>query len=450
MMKKTISIGMLMALLLAVSVAALLGQNNNILISDNNNVKITMINQEPDPVQPGDYLRLRFRVENIGISGADHVMVELVPKYPFYLDPSETASRDVSALDGWQVDEEGVVLDWRIRVDENAVEGEEEISIKYKVGNSPWVVYDFDVEIRTPDTLLAIDSITTSPARIEPGQFTDLNVKVKNLADSRLMNLKFNLDLTDVAIAPVGTSNEQTLLDLKAKENKTVQFRIVADSDAESKVYKVPMTISYRDETGRNFTTEHTIGVVVYGTPEYFVNVEESDTFMSGSKGNVVLSISNTGAAELKYVSIELEQNDNYTILTTPKIYIGNIDSDDVESVDFTISTNKVKDDIPLKVVLEYKDTYNKYFREKIDVPLKIYSGREAAMYGLVQKGSPVTALFGLSILVLLGVFWYYNLRHCLKNKKNDEKVLWLIVIIGGTLIGSVVYYFIGRKKKVA
>jgi len=447
---KKLTIGLMIAILLATTVAAIAGLNNNVLISTNNNVKITMINQEPLPVEPGGYVKVRFRVENIGTNGADNVEVRLAPKYPFSFDASETASRDVSALDGWQTDDEGVMLDWRLRVDENAVEGNEELRIQYKVGDSPWIELKFYVEIRTADTLLSIDSIATEPAKMQPGQFTDLKITVNNLADSRLVNLRFNLDFSNVDIAPVGTSNEQTLLELKAKESQTVVFKIAAGADAESKIYKLPLEINYKDETGSNFSTTHTIGLVVYGTPEYLVNVEESDTFMAGTKGKVILSISNTAATAMRFVSIQLEQSENYTMLSSEKIYLGNIDSDDVESADFTITASgKAKGEIPLELVVEYKDTYNKYFKEKIQVPLKIYSKREAAMYGLVQAGSPVSALISLSVLIVLGAFWYTNLRHCLDNKKKGEKTLWLVVIIGGTLLGAVAYYFIGRKKKV-
>jgi hypothetical protein len=446
-MKKTILI-MVLLLTLVTSAAAQFG--NNIIISgNNNNVKITLINQEPMPAEPGGYMKLRFRVENIGIKAADRVQVELMAKYPFSFDASDQGLRDVSALNGWQVGEEGVVLEYRLRIDEDAVEGAENITIRYKVDQSPWIGQKFEIQIRTIDAFLDVSSITTVPSRVQPGEFTDLNINVKNLADSRLKDLRFKLNFNNIDISPASSSNEKTLTSIPAKGNATVKFRIVVDSDAESRVYKIPLDITYMDEVGTEYNRSHTIGLVVYGKPEYFLNVESSDVFTKNKKGEVVLSISNIAPAEMRFASIELKSNDNYTVLSTQKIYLGNIKSDDEETADFIIQTKGATGMVPLDVVLEYKDAYNKLFKSEEQVPLKVYTGGEAAVFGLAARVSPVSLIFTLSPVVLVGLFWFYNVRDCWKNKKKGyHRTMWLIAIIGGTILGAILYYFIGRKKQ--
>jgi hypothetical protein len=445
-MKKAI---LLISILLMFAASAAAQFGNNIIITDsNNNVKITLMNQEPMPAEPGGYMKLRFRVENIGVKGAENVFVELVPKYPFSFDPSDQGLRDVSSMDGWQVDEEGVVLEFKLRIDEDAVEGAENITIRYKVDQSPWIGQKFEIQIRTIDAFLDIDSITTVPSRVQPGAFTDLNINVRNLADSRLKDLRFRLDFNNLDIAPAASSNEKTITSIPAKGTATVKFQIVVDSDAESRVYKIPLNIEYYDEVGTKYSRNHTIGLVVYGEPEYFLNIESSDVFTKNKKGEVVISLSNIAPAEMRFVSIELKGNDNYTVISTPKIYLGNIKSDDEETADFTIQTKGRTGMLPLDVVVEYKDAYNKYFSEEKQVPLKVYTGGEAALYGLVAQVSPINLLITVSPLVLVGLFWYYNLHDCLKNKKKGYmRTMWLIAIIGGTVLGAIAYYFIGRKK---
>ncbi|MBW2995314.1 PLDc N-terminal domain-containing protein [Candidatus Woesearchaeota archaeon] len=448
-MKKTI-LYLVMLVAFAALVQAQFSTHNNIIISENNNVKITLINQEPMPVEPGGYMKLRFRVENIGVEPAKHVMVELVPKYPFSFDASDQAFRDVSALNGWQTRSEGVVIEYKIRVDEDAVEGPENITIRYRVDQSPWIGQEFEIQIRTIDAFLDISSITTTPSRVQPGGFTDLRINVENLADSRLKDLKFKLNFNNLDIAPAGSSNEKTLIDLKARETATVTFRVVVDADAESQVYKIPLEIEYMDEIGTEYSRNHTIGLVVYGDTEYFLNIESSNVFTKNKKGDLVISISNIAPAEMRFVTIELKENDNYSVISTPKIYLGNIESDDEETAEFTIKTNKATGLVPLDVVLEYKDPYNKQFKAEEKVPLRVYTGRDAAVYGLVQRGSPVAALLTLSPVVLIGLFWFYNVRDCWKNKKKGfERTMWLIAIIGGSVLGAIVYYFVGRKKQV-
>jgi len=453
-MKKTILSTILFPLiivLLAISVAAQLTTHNNIIISETgNNVKITLINQEPMPAEPGEYLKLRFRVENIGVDPAKRVEVQLVPKYPFRFDASDQGLRDVSALGGWQTRAEGVVIEYRLRVDEDAVEGAENITIRYKVDQSPWVGQEFEIQIRTIDAFLNIESISTIPTRVQPGEFTDLKIHVTNLADSRLKDLRFKLDFNNIDIAPAAATNEKTILDLKAHENATVTFRVIVDADAESRVYKIPLSIEYQDEVGTKYYRNHTVGLIVYGQPEYFLNVESSDVFTKNKKGNLVISLSNIAASEMRFVTFELVPSENYSVISTPKIYLGNVESDDEETAEFTIMTGKVTGMIPLDVIIEYKDPYNKYFKAKEQVPLRVYTGREAAVYGLVVRGSPITAFLTLSPVVLLALFWFYNLRDCWKTKKKGfDRTMWLIAIIGGTILGAIVYYFVGRKKQV-
>jgi hypothetical protein len=445
-MRKTILIlYVLMAMAITASAAS-----GFLITETGNNIQITMINQEPMPAEPGGYLTLRFRIENIGTQGADNVQVELIPQYPFSFDASDSGLRNLSSMDGWQTDNEGVVVEYRLRVDEDAVEGSENITLRYKVGQSPWIGQDFAVQIRTIDAFLNIDEITTSPTRVQPGEFTDLLIHVTNLADSRLTNLRFKLDFNNIDISPAASTNEKTILSLKAHENATVSFRVVVNSDAVSKVYKVPLSIEYFDEVGTKYTVDQTAGIVVYGQPEYFMNVESANAFTAGSKGDIVLSISNTGTAEMRFVTLELVPNDNYSVLSTPKIYIGNIDSDNEETADFTIMAKGKAGMMPLDVIVEYKDAYNKYFKAKEKVELKVYTNKEAAVYGLVQTGSTANAVLFFSPVVLLSLFWIYTLRDCWINKKKGfDKTMWLIAIIGGTVLGAIVYYFIGRKKQI-
>ena len=46
-------------------------------------IKVTLINQEPDPVAPGNTVDVRFRIENEGGGAAQNVEIKVVPGYPF-------------------------------------------------------------------------------------------------------------------------------------------------------------------------------------------------------------------------------------------------------------------------------------------------------------------------------------------------------------------------------
>ncbi|WP_366142005.1 PLD nuclease N-terminal domain-containing protein [uncultured Aquimarina sp.] len=56
--------------------------------------------------------------------------------------------------------------------------------------------------------------------------------------------------------------------------------------------------------------------------------------------------------------------------------------------------------------------------------------------------------IFQIMILLSIGL-WIYCLIHILKNRfsKND-KIIWILVVLLIPFIGSLLYLFIGKKKR--
>lgn len=65
-----------------------------------------------------------------------------------------------------------------------------------------------------------------------------------------------------------------------------------------------------------------------------------------------------------------------------------------------------------------------------------------------------IPSLAVLSGLLLLGLlataFWIWMIVHVIQNQglNENEKLLWVLVIVLTHFIGAVVYFFIGRPKK--
>jgi len=70
-------------------------------------------------------------------------------------------------------------------------------------------------------------------------------------------------------------------------------------------------------------------------------------------------------------------------------------------------------------------------------------AGIISGAFGLLFK------LIGLLITLLGFVFWLWMLIHAITNKglSDGEKILWVLVIILLPLVGSIIYFFIGRPK---
>jgi hypothetical protein len=64
---------------------------------------------------------------------------------------------------------------------------------------------------------------------------------------------------------------------------------------------------------------------------------------------------------------------------------------------------------------------------------------------GATAISSLISGLVGL----LVFAFWLWMLIDCLTNSrlKGADKIVWALVIIFLPCIGSLIYYFIGRKR---
>lgn len=58
--------------------------------------------------------------------------------------------------------------------------------------------------------------------------------------------------------------------------------------------------------------------------------------------------------------------------------------------------------------------------------------------------------IFMLSIVLVSTVIWVWMLIDCLTNKELDsnEKLVWALVIVFTHMIGAIIYFFMGRKKR--
>ena len=104
--------------------------------------QIASMKYEPYPVSAGEYFDFWVKAE-LG-SSANYVKFELVESFPFSIDTNENAIREFKNLERTQV-----FIQYKIRVDNNAVEGINELYLKQinKEGISDGIIYSFDIVV---------------------------------------------------------------------------------------------------------------------------------------------------------------------------------------------------------------------------------------------------------------------------------------------------------------
>jgi len=389
--------------------------------SINSDIEATLLIQEPDPVKPGEIVEVKFKIENTGAATTHDVLVEILPSFPFSLYSGEEVI-NLGKMRAGQSGSDAAIVTYRLKVDEKAVEGDNEIELRVKVSPEVWRSYsadDFLINIESPDAILSMEGIYTKPAQMVPGQDAKLYIKLKNEADNVLRNIVIKLDLSadDLPIIPVDSSTEKSVYQVEAGEEKWVVFNLVAEPDAESKLYKVPIDLTYYDVVGNMYTKESTIGLKVGDEPELMLYISETEVYTKGQKGLVTITLANHGLANVKLMKMILMPSENYEILSTNEIYLGDVDSDDIESQDFDIYVKGGKDSIDLPIKLEYRDANNKKIEESYDVALKLYSSGQAKRFGLKKSNTVVW----LVILVILAGVGYFLYRKFWRKKKKKQ-----------------------------
>jgi len=253
---------------------------------------------------------------------------------------------------------------------------------------------------------------------------------LENLADNSLMDIKLNIGiLTEVTTAtavtyrelpftPIGSGNEQTLKNLQAGQKAEITFNIFTDADAASKVYKVPYTLTYADSAGTEFSREGIVGWLVESEPDLTVNIDKTEVYSAGAKGTVEIKLVNKGFSDIKFLDVKLAENNDFTLLSNPEVYIGKLDSDDYETADYSIMVSQdAEGKVTLPLHVEYRDANGQLFVKDIPLDLKLFSGAE-----LKQRtngsASPLPAIIIVAILVVVGVLIYRKVR---KGKKKRE-----------------------------
>ena len=383
-----------------------------------NQFRFETLKYEPYPVTPGDYFEVWIKITNYGNDEMSNVIIELQDEYPFS-SYDEDYRKELGKLN---VNQQFVVK-FNVKVDDNAVEGIENLKIKaYEYENAFPVTASFPIQIQTRIASVDIASITTEPERIIPGSSALININLKNTASTLMRDISVKLDFTGLPFTPLNSINEKKIRKLSPNEDVSIKFEIIADPDTESKPYKVPLQFTYYDGLDKLQTKNYTIGLLVDYEAALQLDIEETEVYTKGSSGKVIISISNIGPNDLKFVSLKLLESDDYEIISSDRIYLGNLDSDDFETAEFKISTKSSKD-IKLKVLVDYKNSYNEEQNKIYELNLPIYSKGKATAYGLIKTNGGLISII-LYIILIIFVYCFYKEIRIQKDLGKALKVV--------------------------
>ena len=386
-------------------------------------LRVSLSIQDPDPVEPGREVEASFKIENNGTT-ANGVVFEILPEYPFSLVPGETAIKAIGTVGTSQNSKQSVTVRYRLKVAQDSIDGNHEIKVRYKSeGFDSWTGIDsLYIKVQSRDVILGVEKFSAEPSVVAPGSKAKLTITLRNYATSLLRDVKIVLDLGKsgdevTPFSPIGSTNEKVLAYLEPESSEPMEFELIADPDAVSKSYKIPISIKYSDALGRNFSKSNIVTMIVGGRPDVSVGIGSSTIYTAGTAGEITVKIVNKGLPDMKFVNLKLDKSDKYEIISLAEVYIGNIDSDDYETADFRLYVKKTPEKkITLPLTVEYKDSNNKDYANTINLELPLYTSSEAKKLGLVQGNGKLNWV----ILIVLAAAGFFGYRMWKKRRKHN------------------------------
>ncbi|MDP3918374.1 MAG: hypothetical protein Q8Q35_00520 [Nanoarchaeota archaeon] len=399
------------------------------LFSNQVDVRLEIVRYSPSPVSPGQYFDLWVSVETqgdqsttsiINLGKISGVEIELVEDYPFTLDPNDEAMRYLGTLDLGTEE----IVKYRVKVADDATTGDHDIKFIFRSNDDENGVLSpaLNINVQDLDPTLNVIVIETNPEQLMPGSPATLDITVRNDAGSAFSSLTstIEIDRADVPIVPYKSSKEKSIRSLDAGEEYTFSYEVIPEENAEAGVYKIPYTISYRDNENNLYQKNDTFGLLIGAEADLAFNLEQFDTFQKNSKGMFVVSVSNVGPSELKFMNIELLEGDGYVTLSPNQEYLGNLESDDFETSSFEIYVSE--QDVELNFKLSYKDVYNTEYVESFSLDLPIYSASEVDKYGLNGRSQKI---YNYILYLVIILFVYYGYSGWKKLKKLDGAIAY-------------------------
>lgn len=209
---------------------------------DYEGTQFTLLKYEPYPVNPGDYFNVWIKV-SLG-NDINYAKFELVDSFPFSIDNSENRVREYDSAESREI-----VMQYKVRVNENAVEGVNELKLKIdtnKVSSQGEIIKVFEIYVDNAQTDFDLVVQDTSESEIS---LAIANIG-KNTANSMIVRIP------EQESYQVKGTNGQMVGNLESGDYTIVSFEVSQTSRNSEDPLKIQ--IDYTDNIGerRSITKE--------------------------------------------------------------------------------------------------------------------------------------------------------------------------------------------------
>ena len=363
--------------------------------------------QIPYPAQPGEEVTLVIKTTNVGDEPAKNIVWYLDVKEPFEL-------KDV---DGETLPElrsgETANTEYYLTVDPDARSGEYiiDLNITYSGDfDNEYLITKSTVEITIrvmghPDLVL----LDADVPKADPKSEFDAKFTIKNVGTGPAKNVKVYFENQTSILPRMSICYIDTI---EPGEIVVIESSFFVDTTTPSQ-YPLGITIRYEDEVHEAQPVQsYSVLAPVSSGNTLFVYLDSQDELTPGRVGDITIGVANRGLAEAKHIIITIVEDDQFKVIGSSTGYIGDVESDDYDTADFTILPQSGCRNVTIKV--DYADDYGNQYSMTTDVPIKVYSSEE--MEEIAPGGGGYTWIIIAALVLLLAFVFRKRIKRIISR----------------------------------
>lgn len=206
---------------------------------------VSLVNQDPYPAIPGEYVKLVFQVTGISDVDCGRVNFELVESYPLMFDPNTTKKVEINSGVYARNFQSFLLVPYKVRIDKDALDGENEIEVKFSNSGTSNAFRSKTFEVYVEDARADFE------VYVKDFNFltNKINLEILNIAESDVEAV--TLEIIDSEGINVKGAKTRIVGDLDSNEYTTAEFEVKPEET------QIGLRIHYTDSTGvRRTTTE--------------------------------------------------------------------------------------------------------------------------------------------------------------------------------------------------
>lgn len=397
--------------------------SQNIVFANNLDVvkiNANLLNQDPDPASPGQYLELRFNVYKFGNNSAENVEFYLELEHPFSFDKSDSPQRVLPLWKGQSGEDWYYTLYYKILVSKDAIEGDYELELRYRHNNlSIWNIEKFIVRVdEKKEPYFVFGNLITTPRKILSG--TDevkLDIELQNIGKGDSENVILELEFPEGFSSTYAYSNRVNLGTLNSSQSKTATVYLDVDKEVKGGEYFAKAIISYQDSENKDndYEIKELDLLIPVSQKPYFkitdieiLNAENK--LFTGEDAKIKIFVENFGQKDAKSVSIRVLKDSSHPFDFIEKSdFVGNLEVN--ESGEAVVDID-IKQDAALK---KYK--VNVEIRSIAQDTVFIDDDSIILEIGKREENKNFTFQILLIVVLLIVIFMTYKARKNCKIK---------------------------------